>query len=164
MYFCILWLSPLRKKLGPFISTNVNPLNPRMLCAKFGRNWPWFSRWRFQNFVNVFFLLRFYIPLEKGMALYLNDLESTSPKDIFCLFSSGSGEDFLKVVYIFLHVLYPNYLPLGKGVTLYLNKIEYMTPKKVLCQVLFKYRLSAWSWRKRWKSCPMTINLEIIWV
>ena len=76
------------------------------------------------------------------MALCLNDLESTSPKNILCLFSSGSGEDFLKVVYIFLHVLYPNNLPLGKGVTLYLNKIEYMTPKKVLCQVLFKYRLS----------------------
>ena len=65
------------------------------------------------------------------MALYLNNLESTSPKDILCLFTSGSGEDFLKVVYIFLHALYPNYLPLGKGVTLYLNQFENMTPKKV---------------------------------
>ena len=28
------------KKAGPFIWTNLNPLHPRMLCAKFGSNWP----------------------------------------------------------------------------------------------------------------------------
>ena len=27
------------KKAGPFIWTNLNPLHPRMLCAKFGWNW-----------------------------------------------------------------------------------------------------------------------------
>ena len=27
-------------KGGPFIWTNLNPLHPRMLCAKFGWNWP----------------------------------------------------------------------------------------------------------------------------
>ena len=26
--------------MGPFIWTNLNPLHPRMLCAKFGWNWP----------------------------------------------------------------------------------------------------------------------------
>ena len=25
---------------GPFISSNLNPLQPRMLCAQFGWNWP----------------------------------------------------------------------------------------------------------------------------
>ena len=30
----------LLKKGGPFIWTNLNPLHPRMLCAKFGWNWP----------------------------------------------------------------------------------------------------------------------------
>ena len=28
------------KKAGAFIWTNLNPLYPRMLCAKFGWNWP----------------------------------------------------------------------------------------------------------------------------
>ena len=28
------------KRAGPFIWTNLNPLYPSMLCAKFGCNWP----------------------------------------------------------------------------------------------------------------------------
>ena len=28
------------KRAGTFIWTNFNPLHPRMLCAKFNRNWP----------------------------------------------------------------------------------------------------------------------------
>ena len=35
-YFVI--ISPC-KRAGPFIWTNLNPLHPRMLCAKFGWNW-----------------------------------------------------------------------------------------------------------------------------
>ena len=35
---CVI-ISPL-KRAGPFIWTNLNPLHPRMLCAKFGWNWP----------------------------------------------------------------------------------------------------------------------------
>ena len=32
-------ISP-RKRVWPFIWTNLNPLHPRMLCAKFGWHWP----------------------------------------------------------------------------------------------------------------------------
>ena len=40
MYFrCSLIISPW-KRVGPFIWTNLNPLHPRMLYAKFGWNWP----------------------------------------------------------------------------------------------------------------------------
>ena len=40
MYFCyFLFISPW-KRAGPFIWTNLNPLHQRMLCAKFGWNWP----------------------------------------------------------------------------------------------------------------------------
>ena len=38
----------------------------------------------FFNFVNVFWLFSNYLPLEKGGALYLNKLESPSPKDALC--------------------------------------------------------------------------------
>ena len=41
----------------------------------------WFWRWRFFNFVNVFLLFCYYLPLEKVGALHLNKLESSSPKN-----------------------------------------------------------------------------------
>ena len=40
MYFCYFVIIPPWKRAGPFIWTNLNPLHPRMLCAKFGWNWP----------------------------------------------------------------------------------------------------------------------------
>ena len=45
----------------------------------------WFWRRRFLNFVNVFSLIRNYLPLEKGGALHLNKLESPLPKAALCL-------------------------------------------------------------------------------
>ena len=36
------------------------------------------------NFVNVFYLFHNYLPLEKGVVLHLNILESPLPKDILC--------------------------------------------------------------------------------
>ena len=38
--FAISLFSPLEKKVGPLISTNLIPHHPRMHCAKFGCNWP----------------------------------------------------------------------------------------------------------------------------
>ena len=43
----------------------------------------WFWR-RFLKFLNVFSLLRNYLPLDKGRALHLLKLESLSTKDTFC--------------------------------------------------------------------------------
>ena len=39
MYFCYFLIIPPWKRAGPFIKTKLNPLHPRMLCAKFGWNW-----------------------------------------------------------------------------------------------------------------------------
>ena len=51
-YFAI--ISPW-KRAGPFIWTNLNPLHLKMLCAKFGWNWPTGSEEEdFLNFVNIF--------------------------------------------------------------------------------------------------------------
>ena len=38
--FAISSLSPLEKGQGPSFKKKINPLRTRMLCAKFGRNWP----------------------------------------------------------------------------------------------------------------------------
>ena len=40
MYFRNFYLSPLGKGVWNFLWTNLNPLHLRMLCAKFGWNWP----------------------------------------------------------------------------------------------------------------------------
>ena len=40
MYFRYFVIIAPWKRAGPFIWTNLNPLHPRMLCAKFGWNWP----------------------------------------------------------------------------------------------------------------------------
>ena len=39
MYFHDFFIFIPCKRAGPFIWTNLNPLHPRMLCAKFGWNW-----------------------------------------------------------------------------------------------------------------------------
>ena len=55
---CILSLSHFEKR-GPFIWTNLNPFNTRILCAMFGWNWHIGSGEDFLNFVNVLFLAIF---------------------------------------------------------------------------------------------------------
>ena len=44
----------------------------------------WFWRKRLSNVDNVFLLIWYHLPLEKGVALHLNKLEFPSPKDALC--------------------------------------------------------------------------------
>ena len=81
---CSVIISPW-KRAGPFIWTNLNPLHPRMLCAKFG--WNWLSGFGEEDFLILsmyFSLFPNYLPLEKGWALHLNKLKSPSPTDALC--------------------------------------------------------------------------------
>ena len=85
MYFSLFCNYLPFEKGSAFIWTNLIPLHPGMLCAKFGWNWPSGSGEEdFLNFVNLFLLFRNYLPLEKDGALHLNKLESLSPKDALC--------------------------------------------------------------------------------
>ena len=82
MYFHYFVIISPWKRAGPIIWTNLNPLHPRMLCAKFVEIGPVVLGKRiFYIFVNVFSLFRNYLHLEKGRALHLNKLESPSPKE-----------------------------------------------------------------------------------
>ena len=66
----------------PFIWANLNPLYPRMPCARFGWNWPSsFGEVKIRQYIFVISLL---FPLENGVALHLNKFESPSPKDALC--------------------------------------------------------------------------------
>ena len=51
------------------------------LCQVWIKLAQWFWRRRLLNSVNIFSIFCYYLPLEKGMVLHLNKLESTSPKD-----------------------------------------------------------------------------------
>ena len=110
----------------------------------------WFWRRRFLHFVNVFWLFRNYLPLEKGGALHLNKFESPSPKDALCQVWLKLAQWFLRRRFLnFVNVFSPfcNYLPLKKSRVLHLNKLESPSPKDALCQVWLK--LAHWFWRRR---------------
>ena len=53
------------------ICTKLNPLHPRIVCTKFGWNWPSDTGGGEEDFVNVFSLFHYYPPLEKGVTLHL---------------------------------------------------------------------------------------------
>ena len=119
MYFRYLETIPPWKRVGPFIWTNLNPLHPRMHCAKFGWNWPCGS-WKedFLNFSNVFLLFGNYLPFKKGVGLQLNKLESPSPRDTLCQVWLKMAQWFWRRSFLYFinaFSLYRNYLPLEKG-------------------------------------------------
>ena len=122
--------------MWPFSWTNLNPLHPRMLCAKFGWNWLSGSGEEdFLYFVNVFSLFCNYLPLEKGRVLHLNKLESPSPKDALCQVWLKMAQWFWRRRFLnFVNVfrLFRNYLPLEKGEPFIWINLNPLHPK-VLC-------------------------------
>ena len=59
-----------------FIWPNLNPLLPRMLSVKFD--------WNPSSNSREDFVVCSYLPLEKGLALHMNNFETPSPKDALC--------------------------------------------------------------------------------
>ena len=126
-----------------FICRNLNPLHPRMHCAKIV--WNWLSGSDKENFLisTMYFLLfRNYLPLDKGRALFWTNLNPLHPRmhcaKIVWNWLSGPGEeDFLFSTMYFS--LFRNYLPLEKGGALHLKKLESPLPKDALCQVWLKF-------------------------
>ena len=153
MFFRFSLFPPLGKRFGPLFVKTWIPRHRRMLCAKFGWNWPSGSGEEdFLNFVNVSLPFHNYLPLEKGVALHLNKLEYPSPKDALCQVWLKLALWFLRRRFFnFVNVfsLFRNYLPLGKGMVLHLNKLESSPLKDALCQVWLKSAQQFW--RRRWK-------------
>ena len=90
--FCIFAIS--LKRTWPFIWTNLNSFNPRMLCAKFHRNWPSDSGERDFLMPSSIFTV---ISLWKSQVFYWNNSNPLHPMIIFTKFAwnwfSCSGED-----------------------------------------------------------------------
>ena len=106
MYFCYcVIISPL-KRAWLFIWTKLYPLHTRMLCAKFGWNWPSGSgEFFFLNFVDVLFC--YYLPLECVLPFIWTNVNPIHPKMLWTKFGSnwlsGSGEEDNK----FHHCYFP---------------------------------------------------------
>ena len=149
MYFAISLLSPHWKK-GVTLHLNKLefPTPNDDLCQVWLKLAQWLLRRRFLNFINVFSLFRYYLPLEKGVVLHLSKLEFPSPKDALCLVWLKLALLFLRRFLKFVNVfsLFRYYLPLEKGVTLHLYKLEFPSLKNALCQVWLK--LTQWFLRR----------------
>jgi hypothetical protein len=98
----------------------------------------WFWRRRFLKNFSVFLLFCYYLPLERGNALYLNKLEFFLPKNYLCQVWSKLAQWFWRRRFLndptpFLH--FCDYLPLEEELALYLNKLEFPLPKDNVYQV-----------------------------
>ena len=71
---------PLQKGRALHLNKLESPSSKDALCLVWLKLARWFWRKRFLNFVNVFSLFGYYLPLEKVGALHLNKLESPLPK------------------------------------------------------------------------------------
>ena len=109
---------PLEKGGALHLIKLESPSPKDALCQVWSKSAQWFCRRRFLNFVNVFSPFGNYLPLEKSRAIYLNKLESPSPKNALCqvwlkLDQWFRRRRFLNFVNVFS--LFHNYLPLEKG-------------------------------------------------
>ena len=170
MYFRYFVIISPWKRVGLFIWTKLNSLHQRMHCAKFGWNWPSGSGEEdFFNFVNVFLLLRYYLPLEKGRALHLNK-HITFTQECFVPslveIDSVVLEKRFLLNFINVFFLFRNYLPLEKA-WLYLNKLESPSPKDAMCQVWLI--LVQWFWKRKCEKFPImptmttTLKTNKVW-
>ena len=147
MYFSQFRNYPPWKRSELFIWTNLNPLHPKMISAKFGWNCLNGSgEYIFFQFVNVFLQFRNYFSLQKGGGLYLNKIEPPSPKDELCqvwlkLARWFMRRRFFKFVNIFSQ--FRNYFSFEKGGVLHLKKLTSLTPR-MLC-AKFGWNLSSGS-------------------
>ena len=141
------------KRAEPFFGTNLNPLHQRLLCAKFGWNWPSGSGEEdlYYNVLMCFSNFIIISPWKRiGPSFEITRIPFTQGYFEPSLVKLSKGF-WRRRFFKFINVFSPfcNYLPLEKGGALHLNKLESPSTKSTLCQVWLK--LAQWFWRRRWK-------------
>ena len=98
MYFHYFVIISPGKRVGPFIWTNLNPLHPRMLCAKFG--WNWLSGSGDEDFLISSMYFHYFViisPWKRVGPFIWTNLNSLHPRMLCAKFGwnwpSGSGEE-----------------------------------------------------------------------
>ena len=104
MYFCYFLIICPWKRGWPFIWTNLNTLNLRMLCAKFGWNWPYGSGRIFFNFPMYFCYFLIISPWKRAWPFFWTNLNTLNPRMLCAKFGwnwpvptacGGTGEEIL---------------------------------------------------------------------
>ena len=135
-----------------FIWRNLNPLRPRMLCAKIG--WNWLSGSGEDFLISSMCFLHFVIIStwkRAGLFIWtnLNPLHQRMLCVKFCWNRlSGSGEkDFLiSSMYFSFFVIIS---PLKRASSFFWTNLNSLYQRMFLCQVWLK--LAQWLWRRKWK-------------
>ena len=100
---------------GPFFEQTLIPSSKGALCQVWLNLVHYFLK-RFSNFVNVFSLFRYDLPLEKIGDLYLNKLESPSLKVALCQVWLKLAQWFLRRRFLnFVFSLFRNYQKLTRA-------------------------------------------------
>ena len=116
LFTCVIWMVLHLNKLESHSPQNA-------LWQVWLKSAQWFWRRRFLNFVNLFLLFRYYLPLEKDRALHLNKPDSPSPKDTWMKLAKWYLRKFLKFC-LCIFTIFRYYLPLEKDMVFHLNKVE----------------------------------------
>jgi hypothetical protein len=82
--FAFLWFSTLWRGPNPLICTDLNSLHPSMICYYLNEIGLLFLE-NIKKKISEYLLSCYYLPLRKGIALYLYNCESPLPKDDLCL-------------------------------------------------------------------------------
>ena len=126
---------------GPFIWTNLNPLHPRMLCAKFGWNWP--SGFGEEDFLISSMYFRYFAiisPWRRLGPFIWTNLNPHHPRMLCAGFgwNWASGSWFLRRLVFAVSQLFS----LGKGRGPSFEQLESSSPKYAMCQIWLK--LAQW--------------------
>jgi hypothetical protein len=135
----------------------LNPLLPRIICAKSGKNCPSGSGEKVYKWPHPIFTFLRLSPLWRRSGSLFEQLEFPSPRinlyQVWLILACWFWRRrFFKMFSVFLLFHYYMYLPMEKGYPLPLNKFEFPSSKDNLCQVWLK--LVQWFWRKRFINDP----------
>ena len=106
MFFCKFVIISHWKRAEPFIWTNLNSLQPKMICAKLSWYWPTGSG---EDFLNLSMYFRNFViisPWKRARTFILSNLNPLHPRIIHAKFgwnwTSGSGEEDFKNLFMYL--------------------------------------------------------------
>ena len=125
------------------------PLPNDALCQVWLKLPQWFLR-RFLNFVNVFLLFCNYLPLERGVAYHMNNLNLLHPRILcakFC-WKWPNGKIFFLILSMYFRyfVIFSPWKRAWPFIWINLDPLHL----RMLCDK-FDLKLAQWFWRRRWK-------------
>ena len=127
--------------------TNLNPLHPRMHCARSGWNLSSGSGEEDFSILSMYFCYFEIFPPWKGRGPSFEQIWIPFTQGCFVPSLVENGPLVLGKNFVNVFSLFHNYVPLKKVGALHLNKCEFFLPKYVLCQVWLK--LVKWLLRRR---------------